>query len=326
MPCRAVLAVLVGLLVTAAPAAAASQKVRSYRVSEVRDLLDRIGGDRGGRRDRRGRPRRGGGDRQPARRRRLRRAGFTVERMALVRKKLRRAGARAAAFPPADSAYHNYAEMAAEVRTRSRRAPEHRASASASARRYEGRELCAVKISDNVGDRRERARGAVHRPPARPRAPDRRDGALPAAASSPTSYGDRLADHQHRQQPRDLDRARRQPGRRRVRHRHRHATGSWRKNRQPNTGSTAVGTDLNRNWAYKWGCCGGSSGSTSAPRPTAAPSAVLGARDPAACATSSTRRVVGGVQQIKAHIDFHTYSRAGAVAVRLHDRRHRARR
>ena len=41
MLARAVLAVLVGLLVTAAPAAAASQKVRSYRVSEVRDLLDR---------------------------------------------------------------------------------------------------------------------------------------------------------------------------------------------------------------------------------------------------------------------------------------------
>src|SRR4051794_41832521 len=32
---------------------------------------------------------------------------------------------------------------------------------------------------------------------------------------------------------------------------------SWRKKRQPNTGSSAVGTDLNRNWDYKWGCCGG---------------------------------------------------------------------
>ena len=40
------------------------------------------------------------------------------------------------------------------------------------------------------------------------------------------------------------------------------ATGSdtsWRKNRQPNAGSIAVGTDLNRNW----GCCGGSSGTPS---------------------------------------------------------------
>jgi carboxypeptidase T len=39
------------------------------------------------------------------------------------------------------------------------------------------------------------------------------------------------------------------------------ATGNfrmWRKNRQPNP--TAVGTDNNRNFSYRWGCCGGSSG------------------------------------------------------------------
>jgi hypothetical protein len=37
------------------------------------------------------------------------------------------------------------------------------------------------------------------------------------------------------------------------------ATGayrSWRKNRQPNSGSSNIGTDLNRNWGYNWGCCG----------------------------------------------------------------------
>src|SRR4051812_9104649 len=42
------------------------------------------------------------------------------------------------------------------------------------------------------------------------------------------------------------------------------ATGdyrAWRKNRQPNPGSDSVGTDLNRNWGYRWGCCHGSSGS-----------------------------------------------------------------
>jgi len=36
----------------------------------------------------------------------------------------------------------------------------------------------------------------------------------------------------------------------------------WRKNRQPNAGTTNIGTDLNRNYDYHWGCCGGSSGST----------------------------------------------------------------
>ena len=33
---------------------------------------------------------------------------------------------------------------------------------------------------------------------------------------------------------------------------------NWRKNRQDNPGSTAVGIDLNRNWSYMWNCCGGS--------------------------------------------------------------------
>jgi carboxypeptidase T len=42
------------------------------------------------------------------------------------------------------------------------------------------------------------------------------------------------------------------------------ATGSyrlWRKNRQPN--AQAIGTDNNRNYSYRWGCCGGSSGNGS---------------------------------------------------------------
>ena len=87
------------------------------------------------------------------------------------------------------------------------------------------------------------------------------------------------------------------------------ATGSyrsWRKNRQPNSGSSYVGTDLNRNYGYKWGCCGGSSGSTSSET----------YRGPSAFSAPETRairdfvnsRVVGGVQQIKAAMDFHTYS------------------
>ena len=35
---------------------------------------------------------------------------------------------------------------------------------------------------------------------------------------------------------------------------------AWRKNRQPNAGTSAIGTDLNRNYGYRWRCCGGSSG------------------------------------------------------------------
>ncbi|MEU5692567.1 M14 family metallopeptidase [Actinosynnema sp. NPDC020468] len=75
---------------------------------------------------------------------------------------------------------------------------------------------------------------------------------------------------------------------------------SWRKNRQPSA------TDPNRNWGYKWGCCGGSSGSVSSET----------YRGPSAFSAPETQRVrdfvnsrvVGGVQQIKSHIDWHTYS------------------
>jgi murein tripeptide amidase MpaA len=87
------------------------------------------------------------------------------------------------------------------------------------------------------------------------------------------------------------------------------ATGTyrtWRKNRQPNSGSSNVGTDLNRNWEYRWGCCGGSSGSTGSETyrgasPSSAPETVV-VRD------FVNSRVVNGEQQITVAIDFHTYS------------------
>ena len=36
-------------------------------------------------------------------------------------------------------------------------------------------------------------------------------------------------------------------------------TRLWRKNRQPRSGSTCIGTDINRNWPYKWELTGGAS-------------------------------------------------------------------
>ncbi|MES0833386.1 MULTISPECIES: M14 family metallopeptidase [Nocardiopsidaceae] len=81
---------------------------------------------------------------------------------------------------------------------------------------------------------------------------------------------------------------------------------NWRKNRQPNEGSSSPGTDLNRNWAYEWGCCGGSSGNPSSityrgPAPESAPEVRV-------VADFVRGRVVGGEQQITTAIDFHTYS------------------
>jgi carboxypeptidase T len=78
----------------------------------------------------------------------------------------------------------------------------------------------------------------------------------------------------------------------------------WRKNRQPNAGSVHRGTDLNRNYGYHWGCCGGSSGSPASET----------YRGPKAFSAPETRvirdfmlsRRVGGQQQIKLAITFHT--------------------
>jgi hypothetical protein len=78
----------------------------------------------------------------------------------------------------------------------------------------------------------------------------------------------------------------------------------WRKNRQPNAGTTAVGTDLNRNYSYHWGCCGGSSGNP----------ATLTYRGISAFSAPETRalrdfvdsRVVDGVQRIKTQVSLHT--------------------
>jgi hypothetical protein len=82
---------------------------------------------------------------------------------------------------------------------------------------------------------------------------------------------------------------------------------SWRKNRQPNAGTTAIGTDLNRNWGYRWGCCGLVSRSPSSPyyrgrAPYSAP-------EVAALKAFIASRVVGGRQRIRTAVDFHESGR-----------------
>ena len=79
---------------------------------------------------------------------------------------------------------------------------------------------------------------------------------------------------------------------------------AWRKNRQPNPGSTAVGTDLNRNYGYKFGCCGGSSGNPANIQYRGA--AAFSAPETRALRDFVKSRVVNGVQQIRAHITLHT--------------------
>ena len=88
------------------------------------------------------------------------------------------------------------------------------------------------------------------------------------------------------------------------------ATGSyrsWRKNRQPNP--TSTGTDLNRNWAYQWGCCGGSSGTGSSE--TYRGTAAFSAPETQRLRDFILSRRVNNAQQIKVQVDIHTYGQLG---------------
>lgn len=80
-----------------------------------------------------------------------------------------------------------------------------------------------------------------------------------------------------------------------------HPYRSWRKNRQPNPGSSFVGTDLNRNYDYAWG---------SAPTNPASinyrGSAPFSAPETQAIRDFVLSRRIGGVQRIRTHISFHT--------------------
>lgn len=81
----------------------------------------------------------------------------------------------------------------------------------------------------------------------------------------------------------------------------------WRKNRQPTPGTGYTGTDLNRNYGYKWGGGG---------RTSSNPAAIT-YRGPKAFSAPETRamrdflasRVVAGRQQIRTHITFHEAGR-----------------
>ncbi|MEV8534466.1 M14 family metallopeptidase [Streptomyces sp. NPDC051211] len=206
-------------------------------------------------------------------------------------------------FPSADSKYHNYAEMSAEIDQRIAQYP-NIMSKRVIGKSYQGRDLVAIKISDNVGtDEAEPEVLFTHHQHAREHLTV--EMALYLLREFGEDYGtdSRITNMVNGREIWIIPDLNPDGGEYDI------ATGSyrsWRKNRQPNSGSSYVGTDENRNWNYKWGCCGGSSGSKSSEtyRGTAAESA------PEVKVVSDfvRSRVVGGKQQIKAAIDFHTYS------------------
>ncbi|MGY3203756.1 M14 family metallopeptidase [Streptomyces sp. TE5632] len=206
-------------------------------------------------------------------------------------------------FPSADSRYHNYAEMNAEIDQRLSAYP-NIMSKRVIGRSYQGRDIVAIKISDNVtADENEPEVLFTHHQHAREHLTV--EMALYLLRELGAGYGSdsRITDMVDGREIWIIPDLNPDGGEYDI------ATGSyrsWRKNRQPNSGSSYVGTDLNRNWDYRWGCCGGSSGSTSSE--TYRGSAPESAPEVKVVADFVRSRVVGGVQQIKAGVDFHTYS------------------
>ncbi len=237
--------------------------------------------------------------------RKLRRLRYEVTRHVSARPATRWRGmlARAAGFPASDAAYHSYQEMSDETLAVANAYPSlvQRTQIGTS---YEGRAIWALKVSDNVAtDEAEPEVLFTANQHAREHltvemalyllneltsryATDARIKAIVDAREIwiiPSMNPDGA----------EFD----------------VSTGSyamWRKNRQPNAGSTQVGTDLNRNWGFQWGCCGGSSGTFSSE--TYRGAAPFSAPETQVVRNFVQSRRIGGVQQIKTAIDFHTYS------------------
>ncbi|MGW0751707.1 M14 family metallopeptidase [Streptomyces sp. NPDC002587] len=206
-------------------------------------------------------------------------------------------------FPSADAKYHNYAEANAEIDQRIAQYPGIM-SKRVIGKSYQGRDLIAIKISDNVAtDEAEPEVLFTHHQHAREHLTV--EMALYLLKEFGSKYGtdSRITNAVNGREIWIIPDLNPDGGEYDI------ATGSyrsWRKNRQPNSGSSYVGTDENRNWNYKWGCCGGSSGSKSSE--TYRGAAAESAPEVKVVSDFVRSRVVGGKQQITAAIDFHTYS------------------
>ena len=221
--------------------------------------------------------------------------------------------AAAADFPGYDSGYHTYAEMVAEIKATQAAHPDIVAIRSIG-KSYQGRDLWMAKVSDNVAideDEPEVLFDSLHH--AREHLSLEQNLALLRWLT--TGYGDgpritNIVDTREiwivfmvNPDGAEYD-----------------LTGSpyrgWRKNRQPNAGPTAIGTDINRNYGYHWACCGGSSASKSSidlPRLERVLDA-RGARDPRLHGQSPDRRTPA--DQDRHHVPH--VRPADPLAVRLH--------
>ncbi|MDA8372204.1 MAG: M14 family metallopeptidase [Nocardiopsaceae bacterium] len=209
---------------------------------------------------------------------------------------------RAQDFPPEDSGYHNFDELTEVVDTVVADHPGIARKATIGSS-YEGRDLMAVKLSDNAGtDEDEPEVLLTHAQHAREHLTVEMAVYLLRTFTGEYGSDERITELLDSREIWIL------PNLNPDGSEYDTATGSyrnWRKNRQPSPEARAKGTDLNRNWGHQWGCCGGSSSVPSSP--TYRGPAGESAPEVGAVADFVRGRVVDGEQQITVGIDFHTY-------------------
>ncbi len=239
----------------------------------------------------------------------MRRASFGPARTALVAAvmaltALLGAPSAAGAFPAYDSGYHSYAEMKREIKAIAAAHPGIVRLFSIG-RSYQGRTLWAAKVSDHV-DRDQDEPELLFDGGHHAREHISVEMTLRILRWLANGYGHDPAVTRRVNQTETWIVFNLNPDG--SQYDHRSGTyRNWRKNRQPTPGSSRIGTDLNRNYGYLWGCCGGSSGDPASetyrgPRKWSAP-------ETRAMRDFVNGRVIDGEQQIVAHVTFHSFGR-----------------
>jgi carboxypeptidase T len=204
-------------------------------------------------------------------------------------------------FPPPDAAYHNYAEMVVELQDVATAHPEI-VQLFSIGRSYEGRELWAAKISDNVTVDEDEPEalfiGLYHA-----REHLTVEMLLYLLNELAGTYGSdpqitTLVNIREIFLIFDLNPDGGEYDISSVGYLY------WRKNRQPTASSLSIGTDLNRNHSYRWGGLGASDSPSSEIYQGSAPASTP---EVAAIEAFVNSRVISDVQQISVAITFHTY-------------------
>lgn len=205
-------------------------------------------------------------------------------------------------FPPGYEAYHTHDELTAELRAIAAAHPDI-AALSVVGRSYQGRPIWVLKISDNVAADEPEPEvlvdGLIH---------GREHLSVEQSLAAIRWLVDRYGVSERRTALVDgleiwvmpeinPDGGQFDISDGRFQH--------WRKNRQINGSGESVGTDVNRNFGYQWGCCGGSS-----PKPSS--STYRGASPFSAPEAQVVRdfvlsRRIDGEQQLGIAVSFHSY-------------------